>query len=143
MFVTVPQFEQLVPKALGHADAKYWSAMALSMEASWFLLTHRTAFEEGAELQTIAVAWESKLRLLLEEAEPTSLLALHVIEPTSQAGGWALNQIVEVWLPNQKERSSAGPLLFRKQVEGGLVDSFGRQVEEAPGRRLLMSSWRA
>jgi hypothetical protein len=140
MFVTTPEFEQLVPKGLGSPHCRYWRAVPLSSETPWFLLQHRTLEGESTAIQTVAVAWESTLRQLVETAEPDSVVCVLCLAPSRSGGhGWSVKRASELWLPSESEVHETGPLLFGTDGEPALYDSYHRAVATVdPRRRLLI-----
>lgn len=139
MFVTTPEFKQWVPPGLGPPEWRYWRAMTLANETPWYLLTHRTVEDDCSAIQSIAVAWESTLRLLVETAEVGSVIGLLCLAPSDSAvGDWSVKRASELWLPSEGEERETGPLLFGLDGQSVLYDSYHRKVARADASRRLL-----
>lgn len=139
MFVTTPGFEELIPKEMGGAQARYWTAVMLSAETPWFLVTFWQKEHELAWTQTVAVAWETTLLSVFGSATAKEVLSIsRLTRDLVPEGPWMLREIAELWVPSESEADETGPLLFRVVGDTGLRDTFGGAAPEPQeGRRLL------
>lgn len=141
MFVTRPQFEQWIPKALGEED-RYWKALALSLEAPWFLVTTRFDDDGDSFIQSYAIAWESTLIEVVQNPASNPIVSVQCISPShSQSGEWSMKAISELWFPSEDEVVQTGPLLLRFRGEEGLRDCFQQQVLGEDARRQLLATY--
>jgi hypothetical protein len=141
MFVTKPGLELWVPPGIAAPGENYWSAVLLGVDLPWFLLTVWQQDGKTRCSQTIAVAWESTLRQLIETADPGCIAAVNcVFRAPSGPARWQMHDVAEVWIPSQEEASDRGPLLFSLADRTGLFDSHCAPVnDDVLGRRLLVS----
>src|SRR6218665_1781132 len=128
MFVTLRTFERQLPAPLRPNREQFWDAMFLATESPWYLLTSGDVDEQIFSTQTMAVAWESTLRAMLEQLPPSSLVAAHTVRMASADSGWQIGRIDEVWVPAQDEVSRTGGLLFKLRGNQSLQCSFGKDV---------------
>lgn len=139
MFVTAPGFEELIPKEIGGDEARYWTAVMLSAETPWFLVTFWQKEHELAWTQTVAVAWETTLLSVFESATAKEVFSIsRLARDHAPEGPWLLREVAELWIPLESEANETGPLLFRVVGGSSLRDTFGGEVPESQeGRRLL------
>lgn len=136
MFMTTPDFEQWVPSALAPDGATYWRVMSLVNRVPWYLLTYR--HPEGT-VETMAVAWETTLKELIEVLGGASVVNLHCIAPSAdEAGEWKVKTVSELWLPTEDEARDTGPLLFAVVGEDDLYDSHQSKVTSREGLRKVL-----
>lgn len=138
MFVTTPNFEEYMPKGLGPTGGRYWSAMLLSTETPWFLVSYRV---DGVMpfTQTAFVAWERTLLSLIEEVGTESVVSMRCItSPSTHEGKWTMGEISEIWLPDETNDEETGLLFFRLLGRDGLWDSFEQSTSTSLGRQLLL-----
>ncbi len=140
MFMTSPHMEVPVPKSLLPKGGSCLQAVSLSTGSAWFVLTTAHEEEKSTIYQTTLVSWASTLRGLLETLESSSVVGLQWVRPTSEAGGWELTDVSEVWLPDEREEASTGLLLFRVAAAAGLLGENGAPVtNEMKGRRRFVA----
>ena len=139
MFVTTQGFEELVPKAIGGTDGRYWRGVMLANNAPWYVVTFRQEAHGFSWPQTVLVTWETTLLSVLDSATANAVLSIHGLGPNpAREGAWLTLEIVELWRPAGGEADETGPLLFRFAGEGGLRDSFdGAALAPLTGRDLL------
>jgi hypothetical protein len=139
MFVTDPSFEDLNPRALGgHPDARYWIAATLTLHTPFFMLTW-TAATTGYT-QTILIAWERVLISLITQMPARAVQSIRVLFSDNRTFAWQMLPVLEIWLPLPDEEELTGQLLMRLQGHTRLVDVYLRNVDDRPGRQLLIET---
>lgn len=137
MFITEAQFEDRVAATLGPPGARYYVATELSTCACWYLLTWRASPEHPS--QTMAVAWERVLISLVRLIQPRhELLSLRIVSIDDAPGSWTMQPVHQLWLPQEDEEETTGPLIVRVgDQRRRLLSSFLHEVEERSSRQLL------
>lgn len=140
MFVTTPQMEHRLPPGLTGDGGRYWQAFALGSDLPWFLLTVRRKEGRAQLVQTMAVAWESRLQELIEEAAPGEVTAVCRMSPCHDTRGrWCLEDVAEIWEVTRPAACDRhGPLLFVFRESQDLIDSYGAPVAVAAADRQLL-----
>jgi len=140
MFMTTPELEHRLPEIAGVGDHRFWTAVLLSNESPWFLLTYSIRDDGGRAIsQSIAVAWESALLDVLNSFDATHLVSLRVLNQKNGApGDWVADRVTELWLSGPHESSHCGPLLFHFEGAATVCNAFRQRPHgSAQGRELL------
>jgi hypothetical protein len=97
MFVSMPAFRFHVPEGLGHPDAFYARAMALSTHAAWFVLAVRLPEPEPV-VETFLMAWDADVVGVLNSS-PGKLESLLFVAPQRRGRTlrWVTKHVCEVW----------------------------------------------
>lgn len=133
LFATIPSYEHRHAADPTAPQVRYWLGVFVRYRAPWFLLAWRRGASKPVE--TIIVAWSSVLLQLLGQLSEDQVVAIHVIAP-SEAFGWEILPVSEVWEPAAKEAGHTGPLFLR--VPGrGLLDYELEPACEDRTRRLV------
>lgn len=145
MFETHVSFEYRLPSPLKAPDTQQWVAMALNVEAPWFVLVSRIVLDAEAGIEgrrTTVLADEPSLRQVLSGPSAKSLLTLQCMLPGEgkRRDVWRMERVREVWQPADAEMRQ-GALLVFQFWDSATWHATGRGCAVAaavPGRQLLV-----
>ncbi|UJW79419.1 hypothetical protein [Hydrogenophaga sp. SL48] len=141
MFVTVPQFEQFMPRELIGPNQKYWRAVTLSLESPWYLFVYEAEFEDQRVPQTMLVGWESTLLDILASIPEGNCLGIARIQKHGeQVARWEMNWIQRIWAPTRDESNEIGLFLLQLEGDPQLRDAHLQPVQNRAGRKLLFGT---
>jgi hypothetical protein len=114
MFASLSNFEFHIPAGLAEPGTRYWRAVELSLNASWFVATLRSTDEELGFRRTMLVSWDTDLIHIVENMIGGYLEALlFMIPPWRSAGGqWRAHRIEQIWRAYDSDRSDEPLLVF-------------------------------
>lgn len=141
LFVTMPPFEQIMPRELIGPNQKYWRAVTLSLESPWYLFVYEAEFEDQRTPQTMLVGWESTLLDILASIPEENCLAIARMERRGDdAPRWEMTWIQRIWAPTREETNETGLFLLELEGDPQLRDAHLQPVPNRAGRKLLFGT---
>lgn len=136
MFMSMPQFEQAMPRALTPPGSRYWRALELSLNAPWLMVTVR----EDGFLRNFMLSQDSDLLPMLEDAPEMEIVGVDAVVPPGygQEDGWGLLKVRRVWSARDPASPQIDVLVFENHA-GELVELAGmRSARGFIHQRLLI-----
>ncbi len=132
MFVSQSDFEFPMPTELVEPGSRYWRAVELSLNTSWFVATLCSTDEDQGYRRTMLVSWDTDLVHILENMIGGYLEALLFMAPPWHAsdGLWRTHRIKRISRAYDADRDNEPALIFTTS-EGQQIQ--GQLAESAPG----------
>jgi hypothetical protein len=141
VFVTMPHFEQFMPRDLVGPNQKYWRAVTLSVETPWYLFIYEAEYEGQKVPQTTLVAWESTLLDSLTGIPERDRRAVARLEKERRPGfRWSMAWIETIWAPAPEEQEETGVLLLQLAGDTQVRDAHLAPVAPREGRVLVFNA---
>ena len=118
-----------MPVELAVPGSRYWRAVELSLNASWFVATLCSTDEDQGFRRTLLVSWDTDLVHIVENMIGGYLEALLLMAPPwrSADGQWHSHRIKQIWRAYDADRDNEPALVFTtfegKQIQGQLAES--------------------
>jgi hypothetical protein len=139
MFITIPQAQIIVPPQWLPKGGSGYSAISITNQTPWFLVTFKNHHEDASILETMLVAWEEPLCGILDELNGYDVVS--VSQMTSFLENrceWTMRRVTEIWRAAESEVSETGPLIYAFQQNGDLYDWTERKVSrDLNGRKCV------
>ena len=139
MFMTLPQFEQALPRALVPDGQRCWRVMELSFNHHWFFVTVRETEADMRFQRSLILGMDQDLLQMLRSDPPFEFASIELaLPPTGAGSGWAFERVRSVWCANGK-RAPEKDLLVFETVGGELIEPFfNSDVAALKERKLLL-----
>lgn len=135
MFVSLSDFEFPIPAGLAEPGSRYWRAVELSLNTSWFVATLCSTDEDHGFRRTMLVSWDTDLIHILESMVGGYLEALLMMGPPfrSADGRWRTHQIKEIWRAYDVDRDNEPALVFKtsdgRNIHGQLAEPVSESLQ--------------
>ena len=139
MFMTLPQFEQTLPRALGPDGQRCWRVMELSFNHHWFFVTVRETDADMRFQRSLILGLDKDLLQMLRSDPPFEFASIELALPPHRAGtSWVFEKVRSVWSA-KGGRAPQQELLLFETSNGELIEPFfNSDVSALKGRRLLL-----
>lgn len=138
MFMTIPQFEQAIPRALAPDGQRCWRVMELSCNHHWFFVTVREREADFSFQRNLILGLDQDLLGMLRSDPPYEFASIKLALPPSGLGeGWRFEQVRSVWSA-QDARQPRQDLLIFETVGGKLIEPYSNSTADRLEHRQLL-----
>ena len=137
MFISLPDYEARIPKALLPPLAQCWRALSLSLNTPWFVMSAR--FDDERDfINTFLLSTDRDVVSFIDSlnGDVTSLLCL-VPPLVGEQVDWQAHAIREIWTASDPEESGGECVVFVADDGSEISGIYGLQESIKRRRKLL------
>jgi len=138
MFMTIPQFEQAIPKGLSPDGQRCWRVMELSFNHHWFFVTVREREADFSFQRSLILGLDQDLLGMLRSDPPFEFASIKLALPPGVRGeGWRFEQVRAVWSAHDTRNPRQDLLLF-ETAGGRMIEPYYNTTADGIVQRQLL-----